>query len=171
MSISQKAIVLRGEPKPQVSKPDKVCKECGQRLPTPRYRARHDLLFAVLKPAHAHWPETAPWQSTDLEDFRARLLIEVGWCTAEDLHFSGTSPKQIMAAFAAFTSLPRKKPFKKFEELPNGGFRCYAAKSIAWTRECPEEKFKIILTDVIDFVENVIGVPVADLKREHENEA
>lgn len=169
-SISQKAIVARGLEPPRESKAEKVCPECNQLIPHPRNAARHRLFFAILKPAFQHWPESAPWQPTDTEDLRAKLLTEVGWCEVEELKFAGTSKKQMLTALAAFMSKKRKKQPRRFEATEDG-MKAYCPKSIAWTVRCSDEDFKKILDDAIAFIEATIGTTVEQLRREHENEA
>ncbi len=169
MSISEKAIAARGvQPEEPKAKAPKICPECHQKIPHPRNADRHKLLFAILKPAFSMWPETADFQPTDTEDLRAYLLIKVGWKTVEEVKIAGGSKKQILAGMTAFMNRKREKPVKVFEQTDDG-VKGYAPKSIAWHR-CKESEFKTILEAVIAEIENTIGVPIEQLKREHENE-
>lgn len=171
MSISDKAIAARGAPpKPEEAKADKVCPECGQRLSNPRNKSRHDLLFALLLPAFRHWPDRdkVDFQPVDTEDLRAWLLIEAGWCTSDEVKFAGGSKKQMIAGLSAFMSQKKPKPARKFESIDDG-MRAFYPKSIAWNK-CSEAEFKVVLENVISTIESIIGVPIEQLKREHENE-
>ncbi len=54
------------------------CPECGFVLGGDRSLPDLRRFFAVLRAAHAHFPESHPLASSNVEQFRARLLIEAG---------------------------------------------------------------------------------------------
>lgn len=168
MSISQKAIQVRGlEPKPQ-DKADKVCKECGQKLPHQRNSQRHRLLFASLPAIFRHWPEEG-WQPRDTESLRAWLLIEAGHFTTKEHYFPGKSKSQVISGVAAFLMDPEVRKAHKFEEIKDG-IRAFIPKSIAY-HKCSETIFRGLLDKVMEIVEVKTGVPFSELKHEFENEA
>lgn len=168
-SISERAIANATPSPVQTEKPSRVCDKCGQDLPQPRNINRHKMFFGLLKPAFNQWPEKAPFQATDIEDFRAKVLIHIGWRTEEKMLFSGGTKGQMIAAMTAWMSQPRKKQLRIFESI-DGGMIGYAPKSISWSPSCPEHRFRNILDDTIAFFEATIGVKIEELKREHENE-
>lgn len=168
-SISDKAIALRGEPKPQEPKIEKVCDKCGQKLPHQRNSQRHKLLFASLPAIFRHWPETEKWQPRDTESLRAWLLIDVGHFITKEHYFPGKSKSQVISGVAAFLMDPDVRKAQKFEEIPDG-IRAFIPRSIAY-HKCSEKTFQSLLDKVTEVVEVKTGIPFDQLKREFENEA
>lgn len=158
MNISSRATAGIGHNKPS----DRVCKCCGQEIPAPRNRERHNLFFALLVPAFAQWPETYHFQPMSTEHLRAWLLTEVGWCTTKDLEIGGPSKTHAANALRYFVNADDKH---KFFSMTAKGIRERRPKSINW-HKCREADFKIILDKASEIIESVIGVPVESLRRE-----
>ena len=163
MKISEKATAGIGHNRP----PEKVCKCCGQALPSPRNRERHNLFFAILGPALAQWPESHSFQPMSQEHLRAWLLVEAGWCTTRDLEIGGPSKQHAANALRFFMD---SADGHRFFSMTAKGIRERKPKSIAWGK-CREAEFQTIMNTSAQIIEEAIGVPIEQLKRETEKAA
>lgn len=170
MSISDKAIALRGEPKPKEVKAEKVCKECKQIIPHRRNYERHKALFGLLRPAFYYWPDpdVQEFRPNNTEHLRAWLLVKANWSESEDLKISGQSKKYAMITALAFMNRKRDKVAVDFEELPDG-IRAFWPKSVAYNK-CSEDQFKKVLTAVTEIVENIIGVSIIQMRENYKRD-
>lgn len=141
---------------------ERVCKTCCQKLPSPRNVERHNLLFAILKPAMEQWPEGHAFQPMSAEHLRAWLLVEAGWCTTRDLEIGGPSKQHAANALRFFMD---SADGHRFFAMTGKGIRERRPKSIAFNK-CRESEFKAILNAIAEIVEAAIGVPIGALKRE-----
>jgi hypothetical protein len=157
MTISERATATIGD-----NKPPTLCKCCGQKLPSTRNVARHNLLFAILKPALHQWPESYEFQPMSQEHLRAWLLYKSGWCTTKELYIGG--PAKNMAVMAVKHFLAPEERHRFFTSTAKG-IREYTPRSIAWNK-CKEAEFEEILNSTADLIESIIGVRIGDLKRE-----
>jgi hypothetical protein len=164
-TISQRAQRVMG-PKP--AKPEEVCPTCRQKVPHPRNRQRHNLLFAFLPAAVQHWPDTHEFQPKDAEDLRYYLLNAAGHCDYDHMKLDSTDPKALAAAMQSFMNRHRDK---KGVHYRVGGLtmKAFIPKSISFNL-CKEEVFGEVLQKCIDIVEVVIGVSIEQLKYERKRE-
>ncbi len=167
MSISERALANATPAPVKKPRPKELCPTCRQVVPHPRSYERHKVLFALLKPALYYWPESETFQPNDTEHLRARLLVQVGWRDSEDLHISGAgnSRKRTMDLTLAFLNRKRPKPPVHWEQLADG-IRVFWPRSVSYNK-CTEDQFKKILNKVTEVIENTIGVPVEQMRREY----
>lgn len=156
MTISERASAT-------IQKSDKLCKCCGQKLPSPRNVERHRLFFAILKPSLEQWPESHAFQPLSTEHLRAWLTVEAGWCTTRDLEIGG--PSKSIAAQALRYFMDAGDGHRLFS-MTTKGIRERRPKSIAFNK-CAEAQFKAVLDTAAMIVEAAIGCPIDQLKREH----
>ncbi len=157
MSISEQATATIQRPKHS-----DICDKCGQKKPSPRNRERHNLLFAILGPALAQWPEAYDFQPMSEEHLRAWLLWKSGWCTIRDLEICGPTKRAAVQAMRFFLDSSDRH---RFFTNTSKGIREYTPKSIAWNR-CREADFKNIMDHSTALLESIIGVNIEQLKRE-----
>ena len=159
MKLSERATAGIGHNKP----PDRVCKCCGQELPSPRNAERHKLFFAILPKAFESWPSTyEEFQPMSTEHLRKWLIYKAGWATMRELAIEGPNKRVVVAALKFFLESGNHETFYT---TTSKSIREYRPKSIAWNK-CREDDFKRILNTASDIIESVIGVPVESLKRE-----
>lgn len=158
MKLSERATAGIGHNKP----PERVCKCCGQELPSPRNRERLAAFFCMLKPAFAQWPESHPFQPLSEEHLRAWLTVEAGWHTTRELEIGGPSKQHAANALRYFIDAGDGY---RFFSMTAKGIRERRPKSIAF-RKCSEADFKRVIDTASEIIETVIGVPIDRMKRE-----
>lgn len=66
-----------------------ICPHCAKSDRAPRSGPDHRRLFSIIAAAYDNWPSTHPFQPSDLEHFRAWLLIKAGYCETRTVDITG----------------------------------------------------------------------------------
>jgi hypothetical protein len=161
VTISERATAGIGHNKP----PANVCKCCGQEIPSPRNAERHKLFFAILPKAFSNWPTGyEEFQPMSTEHLRKWLIYKSGWCTMRELAIEGPNKRIVVAALKFFLESGNQETFYT---TTSKSVREYRPKSIAWNK-CKESDFKTVLDRSFEIIESIIGMPIEQLKKEHE---
>lgn len=169
MKTSDHAVASVVRPPVPVDVEGRLCPICAQPIPAKRNRERHALFFAVLASAFYQWPETPDengdvFTPHDTEDLRYHVLCKVGWCTTHLIEMIPGNKRQNVAAMSAFLIAHRDEKGVQFR-VHEKGVLAAIPKSIAFNK-CGEEKFKQVLERAFEYVEDRIGVSIAELRRD-----
>lgn len=147
------------------------CPECGFVLSGDRSLPDLRRFFAVLRAAHPHFPEGHPLASSNVEQFRARLLIEAGHAHVAKVEIpesygeSQTARDYFRAAVdGAFRASDGRSCYRELR-VRDDALEIIRPRSIS-VPASRQREFNAVRDAVEHIIELAIGVPVEKLLRE-----
>lgn len=131
----------------------------------PRSSPHHRKFFGVIAAAFTQWPESHEFQPEDEDHLRQWLEVAAGHRAHQDFPITEENAPQVADMMVHFaTAIDGKKVFPRFG---NGVVRLYWAESVAWSK-LSQSDFNRVSKPCFDIIENVIGVPVDELRKKTE---
>ena len=141
--------------------PEGVTLRC--QVSKPRSNPAHRMFFGIIAVAFDQWPETAKFRPTSAEHLRAYVLIKAGHYNSIDVparnpEVAAAILLQLIEAVKADDKFPILWQYADF-------VRVYTPKSVAYS-EVAQADFSKISEAVYTEIEKVLGVPIAELRRQ-----
>jgi hypothetical protein len=139
------------------------CPQCGfdQGHNHKRSNPDHRRLFALIREAYQHWPETHPFEPQNAEHLRKWLIVTAGpeWRNARQTWLTNDEATRRIVKEA------KKDSLDSFAIGDGTTLAMCSPKSIAF-HEMSQDEFGRLRDAITDVIEQSIGCTVADLMQE-----
>jgi hypothetical protein len=134
--------------------------------PQVRSPADHKRLFAAIRAAFMHWPESHSFQPEDPEHLRAWLLCRAGYKSVTEIPVEDSWPDAMrdLALLAAESALKAAKSHAFVRPHP-GGLFVFTPKSLAW-ENLGQKEFGQVRESVEEVIKCETGREASELLRE-----
>ena len=141
--------------------PEGVTLRC--QVSKPRSNPAHRMFFGIIAVAFEQWPENAKFKPTSVEHLRSWALIKAGHYNSLDV--PAHNPKVAAAIVIKLVEAVKADDKHPIIWAMKDSVRVYTPKSVAYS-EVAQADFSKISEAVYTEIEKVLGVPIAELRRQ-----